>query len=57
MQLDVDAGGVQRGYGHKHRVGLVLLLVRVWLLLVYSVEAPSAWDPGDVALRENGLLS
>jgi hypothetical protein len=57
VQLDVGAGGVQRGYGHRHGVGLVLLLVRVRLLLVHSVEAPSGSDPGDVALRESGLLS
>jgi hypothetical protein len=45
------------GYSEDTDVGLVLLLVRVRLLLVHSVEAPSRWDPGDVALRENGLLS
>jgi hypothetical protein len=54
VQLDVGAGGVQRGYGHRHGIGLVLLLMRVWLLLVHSVEAPSGWDPGNVALQENG---
>jgi hypothetical protein len=57
VQLDVGAGGVHQGYGHRHGVGLVLLLVRVRLLLVHSVEALSGWDSGDVALRENGLLS
>jgi hypothetical protein len=41
----------------SHGVGLVLLLVRVRLLLVHSAEAPSGWDPGDVALQENRLLS
>jgi hypothetical protein len=57
VQLDVGAGGVQRGYGRRHGVGLVLLRMRMRLLLRHSVEAPSGWDPGDVTLQEDGLLS
>ncbi|KAJ7738276.1 hypothetical protein B0H14DRAFT_493022 [Mycena olivaceomarginata] len=41
VQLDFSAGVVRRGYGHRHGVGLVPLRVRMRLLLVHSVEAPS----------------